>query len=426
MKAFHDEFEMKQDSGPDRISVAIPSQPGCERREDGAVKTSLLHKLAAFCILAVGAVILVYAVSTSSAGQRDFISYWAAGKQLIHGANPYDSAAILALERGAGLDGTRPLLMRNPPVALFLAIPLGLAPSRTGMILWMLILMGSLMASVRMIWILFGRRNDRLHLLSYCFAPILACLMAGQVGLFILLGITLFLYIHKTRPVLAGSALLFCAIKPHLFLLFAVAFLAWVLHQRAYRVLAGALLALLASSALSLYFDPHAFSHYLQMMRTGGVEQEFIPTLSLIFRILIDRRLMWLQFVPAVVGGIWALWYFRTRSDEWDWMNQGLLLLVVSVACAPYAWLTDEAALLPAVLAALYRAEDTAKPLWPFGVIAGAGMLEVISGVQMTTGFYIWTMPAWLAWYLYATRGRQSESTATKPSEKVNLNEASQ
>jgi hypothetical protein len=157
------------------------------------MKKSPLRALAAFFILAVGAGILIFAVSTSSAGQRDFISYWAAGKQLLHNRNPYDSAAVLALERSAGLDGTRPLLMRNPPVALFLAIPLGLVGSRTGMILWMLILMVSLMASVRMIWILFSRRTDRLHLLSYCFAPVLACLMAGQLGIFILFGITLFL-----------------------------------------------------------------------------------------------------------------------------------------------------------------------------------------------------------------------------------------
>jgi len=390
------------------------------------MKTSPLRKLAAFCILAVGAGILIFAVSTSSAGQRDFISYWAAGKQLIHGANPYDGPAILALERTAGLEGDRPLLMRNPPIALFLSLPLGFVGARAGMIVWMLLLMASLMASVRMIWILFGRRADRLHLLSYCFAPVLACLMAGQVGLFLLLGIALFFYLHQSKPVLAGAALLLCAIKPHLFLPFVLVLLAWILTRRAYRILAGATVALLASSALSLYFDPQAFSQYLHMMQTGGVEQEFIPTLSVVFRIIIDRNSMWPQFIPTVACSSWALSYFWTRRKRWNWLNQGLLILIVSVACAPYAWFSDEAALLPAVLAALYRAEDSRRPIWPFGIIAGVSLLEVISGVRMTTGFYIWTVPAWLIWYLYAAAGHRAQPVGSESGEKIAARQASQ
>jgi len=278
------------------------------------------------------------------------------------------------------------------------------------MILWMLILMVSLMASVRMIWILFSRRTDRLHLLSYCFAPVLACLMAGQLGIFILFGITLFLYLHRSRPILAGAALLLCAVKPHLFLPFAIGLLAWTLHRKAYKVLAGFVVALAASSMLTWALDTHAWAQYTHMMKTGGVEQDFVPTLSLIFRVLIDRHSMWLQFIPAALGSLWALWYFWRQSNRWQWLDQGLLLLIVSVACAPYAWFSDEAVLLPAILAALYRAEDANRPLWPFGIIAGAGMLEVISGVQMTTGFYLWTVPAWLAWYLYATAGMRHSS----------------
>lgn len=44
--------------------------------------------------------ILFFIASEQNAGQWDFISYWAAGQQLVHGANPYDGAAIQALEHG--------------------------------------------------------------------------------------------------------------------------------------------------------------------------------------------------------------------------------------------------------------------------------------------------------------------------------------
>ena len=82
------------------------------------------------------------------------------------------------------------------------------------------------------------------------------------------------------------------------------------------------------------------------------------------------------------------------------------MLLIVSVACAPYAWFTDEAVLLPAVLVAVYRADALDRSLLPFGLATGAALIELLAGVQLTTPFYLWTVPAWLAWYLYASRGR--------------------
>ncbi len=373
------------------------------------MKINPLRTLAALCLLAVAITVLgvtASAMSENGAGSRDFIAYWAAGQQLVHGTNPYDSVAMLRLERTAGFDGDRPLIMRNPPLAFFLALPLGFVSSKLGMILWLLVLIASLMASIRMLWILHGQPNSRVHLLGYCFAPILACLMAGQLGIFLLLGITLFLRFYKSRPFSAGAALLLCSIKPHLFLPLGIVLLAWAVSRKAYRILAGFGFALLASSALSFCFDPRAWHQYAQMMNMAGVQEEFVPTLSLMFRLLVDRQAAWPQFVPAIAGCAWALWYFWTRRNRWNWMDQGLLLLIVSVGCAPYAWFTDESVLLPAILAALYRAENSNRSLLPFGVIDGIALIEVMTHIQITTVFYLWTVPAWLGWYLYATGGK--------------------
>jgi len=43
--------------------------------------------------------ILTNGLTDKSVSSRDFISYWAAGKQLHHGGNPYDFAAVRSLER---------------------------------------------------------------------------------------------------------------------------------------------------------------------------------------------------------------------------------------------------------------------------------------------------------------------------------------
>jgi uncharacterized membrane protein (DUF106 family) len=96
------------------------------------------------------------------------------------------------------------------------------------------------------------------------------------------------------------------------------------------------------------------------------------------------------------------VWHFFRSQIDWN------LLLLVSVMVAPYAWFTDEAVLLPAILAGIFLAADNKQSLMPFYVIAGIAFLEVLCGVVTNSGFYVWTAPAWVLWYLLATRGQAS------------------
>ncbi len=348
--------------------------------------------------------IYVIGLSDKNAAARDFISYWAAGQQLAHGANPYDFLAVRSLELRAGRDPGEPLLMmRNPPVALFLAYPLGLVSAKTGLILWLLALLAGLSVSIWILWLLNGRPASRFHLFGYLFAPALACLMAGQFGIFLLLGVALFLRLRQSRPFLAGAALALCALKPHLFLPFAAVLLLWALRRKSYSILAGFAVALAASLALSFCLDIHAWQQYWLMMRVGGAVNEAVPVLSVTLRNHLDRNAAWLQFVPQTCACAWALWFFWTRRDRWDWLDHGLLVLLVSAICTPFGWFFDESMLLPAVLAGVYRAVETRRSLWPLAWIAGAALAEVLAGVQVTSPFYLWTTPAWLFWYLWAT-----------------------
>jgi hypothetical protein len=182
-----------------------------------------------------------------------------------------------------------------------------------------------------------------------------------------------------------------------------VALLLWVVSRKAYRILAGFAAALAVSYALTLCLDHNVWSEYVQLSHSMRVLSAFIPTLSESFRFLVNRDTVWLQFVPAAVACVWAIWYFWTRRDRWNWMDQGMLVLLVSVVCAPYAFFYDEAILLPAVLVSVYRADSLRRSLLPFALIAGAALFEVMAAVQLTSPFYLWTAPAWLAWYLYAT-----------------------
>jgi hypothetical protein len=395
---------------------------GNESSKGGGAKQSPLRKLAAGCIVAAGVAyvltLFISGLSDQNAAERDFISYWAAGQLAVHGANPYDFRAVSGLELAAGRGAAEPvLMMRNPPIALPLAAPLGWVRPKTGLILWLILLLGCVALSLWLLWRLHGKPDTYFHLLGFIFAPVLACFMAGQFGIFLLTGVVLFLYFHRSRPWLAGAALLLCAFKPHLFLPLAIPLLLWIARgidrERRFRILAGFAVALAVSCGLTYTLDPHAWTQYLHMLRIGRAADEAVPALSVFFSRLISPNTTWLRFVPEAAAVIWAAWYAVTRRAQWDWGREGLLILLVSAVCTPYAWYTDEAMLLPAVLAGVYVAVESRHSLIPLAIFAGAALVETFANVQITTPYYLWTTPAWLGWYLYATRNQLPRAQAS-------------
>jgi hypothetical protein len=380
------------------------------------MKKSPLAAVAAACIVAIGLLFVggVFAASLTDkdGADRDFIEYWAAERQFIHGASPYDSNAMDRIETAAGMTRDQPLISFSPPVALLFGLPLGLLSAKTGLIVWMTALFASLAASLWLVWRMHGCPDTLLYLFAFLFAPAVMCLKAGQIGIFLLLAIVLFLRLHKSQPFLAGAALLPCALKPHLFLPVVVALVLWEVRQKSMRIVAGFAATLAASCGLTYLFDRNVWQGYSQLMHSGIMDQ-FVPTLGSALRFLIDRNAGWVQFVPEIICCIWAAWYFWTRRRVWDWMDHGLLLILLSIACAPYAFFTDESIALPAVLTGMMQAMNRRRSLTPIALIALAALIEVFKGVQIISPFYLWTTPAWIAWYLYATWEKRTPEPET-------------
>jgi hypothetical protein len=342
-------------------------------------------------------------------GSHDFVSYWTAGQQVVQHANPYDGAAILKRERAVGFPpGHSSLIMRNPPWALVLVMPLGLMDLKWATLFWTLLLLACLITSVHLLWRMKDSPKGSLSLLAYSFGPAVSCLLAGQSALFSLLGIVLFLRFHRRNPFFAGLALWLCAAKLHLFLPFWIVLLLWVLRSRCYRVLAGLGTALVASLLAAYALDHGVWWQYGQMMRTAGLEDEFIPCLGIVLRFAVHKQATWLQYLPAAAGCAWAVnLYWRSR-DRWDWMEHIGMLLLVSIMTAPYAWITDQALLVPAILQGIYLATSRGQ----LAVLALAGaVLEVqmMSGITMHSIQVLWTTVFWISWYLYvAYRARSA------------------
>jgi hypothetical protein len=197
----------------------------------------------AICGLTFGVtaqLLLVSLVRSSVSGTRDFVVYWATGQQLMHHANPYDGDALARVEESAGLPSTLGAkYMRNPPWILPLTIPLGYLRLRVASVLWSLVLLTCFFVSVHALWAMHGRPKSRRHFLAYSFAPALLCVILGQTAIFVLLGLVLFLHLHRTHPFLAGLSLWLVLVKPHLVLPFGVVLVLWIFVSRTYRVLAG-------------------------------------------------------------------------------------------------------------------------------------------------------------------------------------------
>jgi uncharacterized membrane protein (UPF0127 family) len=396
-------------------SVPAEPEPGNEQSMAMLMQPKKLRAIAeflvvgictvAFALTAVG--ICSSVLGSHAAGTRDFVEYWASGHQLAHHANPYDGNAILGLERSAGFpSGVAVLIMGNPPPALLLVLPLGFLGPTAAALLWSLLLLACLVASVRMVWIMHGRPKNQVHWLGYSFAPALSCLLSGQVTIFLLLGLVLFLRLHRSRPFLAGVSLWLCLLKPHLFLPFGIVLIVWAIITRRHKLLAGVAVALGVSTAIALILDPLVWVHYGQMMSTMRIDRLPIPCVSIMLRQRLSPNSIWLQYLPAVLGCVWALTYFRKHYDHWDWMEHGSLLMLVSVLLAPYTWLFDQAILVPALLHGAYltRSRSLVAILALASAVIEAGILRGLP--LLHSAFYLWTAPAWFAWYLYATKRR--------------------
>jgi len=391
-----------------------------DREQKGALTVKEERDLSVFLIAVACALAIVFTTlflsilpfNRALVVRRDFITYWATGRQLIHHGNPYDAAAIYQIEREAGFKGNTSYYMRNAPWALPLALPLGYFDAQTVALPWSLLMLGLLMASVRMVWKMVGRAGSPLDWLGYCFPPALFCVILGQTSILLLFGLVLFLRLHKTRPFAAGAALWFCTLKPHLFLPFALVLLVWIAVSRSYRILAGGIAAMAAGGAVTACVDPAAWEQYAHYMRTSTVTHEYTACLGDALRDAVNPSAEWVAFVPAVLGCIWALAYFWPRRRTWDWLENGSPLMLVSLLVAPFGWIFDQSLAIPAVLLGASRTSSRVA-------LAALAVMYLLIEIEVNrfdlhSAAYLWTAPAWLAWYAIAraTAGKAAGQSA--------------
>jgi hypothetical protein len=366
--------------------------------------------LAVFPVFLIATIICVagmlMGVLSARPSHHDTQWFWASGRLLTHGANPYDRESVRQMELALGLPVKGPdvPMLRNPPTSLFLMVPMGLLGPRAGVMAWSLLLALCMAVSVLAVRSMLERHERGYMLLAWFFPPALCCIEVGQTGLLALAGVALFLRFHESRPLWAGAALSLCATKPHLLLPFGVVLLAWMIARRKWAVLCGAVLALVGESLIAMAFDHAIWRHYLTAMRAERIVDEFVPTFGVALRFMVDRMAMWVEFIPAALGCAWAGWYYWRNQQRWDWRTHGSVLTLLSLAVAPYAWLTDQVLAVPAILFALAGSPRSRR-----GSVTLLMAILTLTAVQMMSNASLYFKPdmvlgfVWLGWYLYAT-----------------------
>jgi Glycosyltransferase family 87 len=370
--------------------------------------------------IVAAAVVSLFLLSSSSTlrknlAKRDSIAYWAAGKLLTHHDDPYSPIDVLNLERSQAYSETKPLVLRTPPWSLFIVLPLGLTNAFAAWVLWVAVSLTALVCSVRLCWKMYGDEPSPpaiFLLVAYLFAPVPACLVAGQMGLVLLLGLILFLWSESNGPFFAGASLILPFAKPHLLSLFWIVLAIWAIERKDRAFVAGFVTSLTGATCIALIFDPAIFSHYIAMLNQAAIGHEFIPALSGVIRLLFFHRLFWVQFVPLALGLVWSVWFYWKNRPNWNWRVHGPALMVVSVLTTPYAWLTDEVVLLPAVLQATiwaYSERDRLSAMAKIAVtiLAALNVLLLLilkAKVPFSTGIYFWSSLVWFGWYFYARK----------------------
>jgi hypothetical protein len=91
-------------------------------------------------------------------------------------------------------------------------------------------------------------------------------------------------------------------------------------------------------------------------------------------------------------------------------MQDGALLMLVSILASPYAWITDQALLVPALLVGVYRATTRAQL---GALMLASAVIEItpLSGRTLHSALYLWTTPFWLAWFLYVSAKSRDQAS---------------
>ncbi|HWB33390.1 MAG TPA: glycosyltransferase 87 family protein [Acidobacteriaceae bacterium] len=279
---------------------------------------------------------------------HDFMTYWIAGKLFLTGANPYSTTGMFAVERSLGWQSA-PLVLLNPPWALPFVALLAALPFNIAHCLWWGLSLILEVVCLTALWKYFGGEAGKQWIavfLALTFLPAGTAELMGQITPLMLAALTAFLLLlRRRRDILAGFCLIGVGFKPHLLYLVLLAIILWTVQSRRWKI-AVATASTYAVATLGTIAFNHNVLDYLHNTQQAALDTACGVGGEL--RSLFGVQLVWLQFLPTLVGIVWFAFYWRKHRKTWIWEQRIPTLLLVSIATSPYCWAHDYILTLPA------------------------------------------------------------------------------
>ena len=298
------------------------------------------ERIAAYsAILALGGLVSLYWFFRQAIGPQgsDFLAFWSAGRLAVegHAAAAYDPAALGAVQAEVGRSDVFAFV--NPPPMLLGIWPLGLMTYPAAWIAWVSITYAFWLASTRRLypglsWPIAAFPGALVAAWHAQTGFLTGALQAGAAGLL------------RNRPFCAGLCVGALIVKPHLAVLFPVAFLA----GKQWRAIAGAVAAMagltlltwliFGTNTLLVYPRSWAVSDYL--LRTGS-DEFFLrqTTLYAQTRLFFGAQCATWVAAAATIGAAAATWLAWSRRGPLE--GKLALLFAATPLATPYLFSYD-------------------------------------------------------------------------------------
>lgn len=334
---------------------------------------------------------------------NDFMTYWAAGRLFLSGSNPYSATAMYAIERSLGWQHPQPLVLLNPPWALpFTALIAALPFSVAHRLWWVVTLFTEAICSVAL-WRYFGgetRKQWMAVVLALTFLPAGTAELMGQITPLMLAGLTAFLLsLRWRREGIAGVCLIAVGMKPHLLVPVFLAIILWTIQSRRWKLAVAAVSTYALASLGAILFNHNVLGYFRD---TPQAALDTSCGVGGVLRSLFGMQLVWLQFLPTMIGAVWFAFDWKKHRKAWSWEERIPLLLLVSIATAPYAWAHDYILALPAFVALTVALSKTRTDwLIPSGLYL---VVQMVISIGVTKAWLATLSLLWLVLYCAVTR----------------------
>jgi hypothetical protein len=362
-------------------------------------RKNLVYVLLIFICIII-AILLFKEPSTPSGIPNDFVAFWSAGHLIASQENPYSLENILSLNPELEFDVLVRAQFFNPPTILLLFIPFGLLPFHLSKNIWLLLSVILLIISTLWIWRIYKGPLSKRWIAILCiltFTPAFFALFEGQVTFIILLGITGFLFFAEQRKwFTAGVFLSLLTIKYQLVLPFLITVILWIIYERRWKVIMGAVLVSLISLLIVTIIKPSIIIDYLFFLTHLAPSPCDQPVLAALFCVLGGERIDWLSYIPTTVGIIWLVIIWWRNKDKWSWRERISLFIIISILTAPYAWMHDELLFLIPVLEVAIVILNIRQNITSYFIIVAYLLMNVIAFILIPTLRYHQLLLLWM------------------------------